>query len=515
VKKIISILVALGLVLGLSVMATPVLAQPGVTNLQVAVDLPVACNVSCYNVTFTATNGLSSGQWIRVAFPAGTGLAGVNTFTVTVNSTGGCVVNPAGPTAVDIQHNIAGGIPAGGFVEVMVCNVTNPAAGPHTLTVMTETDPDPVTASFTIAGPTITSLQVAVDLPVACEPTCYNVTFNVTNALSAGQWIRVEFPATTDLSGIVAGLCSVTTAGVTVPVAAVSIAGPLARDFWVANPVGIPAGAGVLLRICTIVNPVAGTYTLNVSTETDQTEVAVSFTIAGPTTITSLQVAVTPDVEFETACYNVTFTVTSALAAGEWISIRFPAGTGLTGANATVNGVTATVQNVTNQEIYIVAPSPISAGSSVSIYACNIANPPAGDYDLGVSTIWDQAFVEEPFTIRAGGCFIATAAYGTPMAEEIQILREFRDEYLLTNPVGQSLVGLYYRVSPPMAEFITKHPSLKPIVRVGLLPAVAMSAVAVNTTPAEKAAIVGLLVLVSVAVTACVTRRRGRGPEYT
>jgi hypothetical protein len=112
-------------------------------------------------------------------------------------------------------------------------------------------------------------------------------------------------------------------------------------------------------------------------------------------------------------------------------------------------------------------------------------------------------------------CFIATAAYGTPMAEEIQILREFRDEYLLTNPLGQALVGIYYRVSPPMAEFITEHPSLKPIVRAGLLPAVTMSTIAVNTTPVEKTAIVGLLVLVSVALAVWATRRRGRGPKYT
>jgi hypothetical protein len=101
------------------------------------------------------------------------------------------------------------------------------------------------------------------------------------------------------------------------------------------------------------------------------------------------------------------------------------------------------------------------------------------------------------------------------MAEEIGILREFRDEYLLTNPVGQALVDLYYRVSPPIAEFITEHPSLKPIVRAGLLPAVAMSAIAVNTSPAEKMAIVGLLVLVSVATALLTARRRNRGPEYT
>jgi hypothetical protein len=112
-------------------------------------------------------------------------------------------------------------------------------------------------------------------------------------------------------------------------------------------------------------------------------------------------------------------------------------------------------------------------------------------------------------------CFIATAAYGTPMAEEIQILRDFRDEYLLTNAVGQALVGIYYRVSPPIAEFITEHPRLKPVVRAGLVPAVAMSTIMVNTSPVEKVTIIGSLVLVSVALAIWATRRRGRGPEYT
>jgi len=104
----------------------------------------------------------------------------------------------------------------------------------------------------------------------------------------------------------------------------------------------------------------------------------------------------------------------------------------------------------------------------------------------------------EPTRRASGGCFIATAAYGTPMAEEIEILREFRDEYLITNPLGRAFVDFYYRVSPPIAEFITEHPRLKPIVRANLVPVVVMSTIAVNTTQAEKAAIVGLLVLISV-----------------
>ncbi len=114
----------------------------------------------------------------------------------------------------------------------------------------------------------------------------------------------------------------------------------------------------------------------------------------------------------------------------------------------------------------------------------------------------------------SGGCFIATAAYGTAMAEKIETLREFRDKYLLTTPAGQALVGLYYRISPPLAEFITEHPSLKPIVRVGLLPAVALTAVAVNPTLAEKAAIAALLVLASVTLAIWAARRPDRGREY-
>jgi hypothetical protein len=115
-----------------------------------------------------------------------------------------------------------------------------------------------------------------------------------------------------------------------------------------------------------------------------------------------------------------------------------------------------------------------------------------------------------PELIAPEECFIATAAYSTPMAEEIQVLREFRDEYLLTNPVGRILVGLYYKVSPPIAEFITEHPSLKPIVRAGLLPAVTISTIAVNATMPGKAVIVCLLALVSMVAVATWAMRRPR-----
>ena len=71
-----------------------------------------------------------------------------------------------------------------------------------------------------------------------------------------------------------------------------------------------------------------------------------------------------------------------------------------------------------------------------------------------------------------GGCFIATAAYGSWLAPEVLTLRDFRDRYLLTNGPGQAFVDWYYRVSPPAADFIAEHESLKTAVCLVLTPIV-------------------------------------------
>ena len=71
-----------------------------------------------------------------------------------------------------------------------------------------------------------------------------------------------------------------------------------------------------------------------------------------------------------------------------------------------------------------------------------------------------------------GGCFIATAAYGTPMASEVQALCELRDRHLLKNECGREFVELYYRTSPPVARYISARPHLKALVRKLLKPLV-------------------------------------------
>jgi hypothetical protein len=71
-----------------------------------------------------------------------------------------------------------------------------------------------------------------------------------------------------------------------------------------------------------------------------------------------------------------------------------------------------------------------------------------------------------------GACFIATAAFGSPLAQQVQVLRAFRDRYLLPTAAGRWLVQRYYAVSPALADGIRDRAVLRGIVRVGLMPVV-------------------------------------------
>lgn len=159
-----------------------------------------------------------------------------------------------------------------------------------------------------------------------------------------------------------------------------------------------------------------------------------------------------------------------------------------------------------------------SVGNEAQLYMFHYDGSSWQDVTVGVVKVHDVVYGKvtslSPFVVVEAeeeeweGCFIATAAYGSYLDSHVDTLRDFRDQYLVTNPVGSALVSAYYKLSPPVAEFIDDHPALKPVVRVGLLPAVAMSEVAVSTTLAEKLAIVGSLLLVS-ALTVVWLRRKG------
>ena len=86
-----------------------------------------------------------------------------------------------------------------------------------------------------------------------------------------------------------------------------------------------------------------------------------------------------------------------------------------------------------------------------------------GDYSTGP----ESSSASSPASSSASGegCFIATAAYGTEQARQIDILREFRDKVLLSGRPGTNFVNFYYRSSPPFAAFISHHNSIRAFVR--------------------------------------------------
>ncbi len=100
-----------------------------------------------------------------------------------------------------------------------------------------------------------------------------------------------------------------------------------------------------------------------------------------------------------------------------------------------------------------------------------IAHFSQSDFYIQARTMKDE--IENPKS--SGFCFIATAAYGSPLAPEVIYLRTFRDEVLLQSPLGKAFVKTYYFISPPLAslidsvkslQWLTRKAFLKPLLRV-------------------------------------------------
>jgi len=75
---------------------------------------------------------------------------------------------------------------------------------------------------------------------------------------------------------------------------------------------------------------------------------------------------------------------------------------------------------------------------------------------------------------KGGGCLIATAAFGSEMAPQVQFLREIRDNTVLQTESGSAFMTgfnqFYYSFSPAVADYERENPAFKETVKLALTP---------------------------------------------
>ena len=137
---------------------------------------------------------------------------------------------------------------------------------------------------------------------------------------------------------------------------------------------------------------------------------------------------------------------------------------------AFLEGVKAADTTVTAQSTYaLLVPGDYDDdGKTVSFGVAGVQASQTAPWVSGeIDQNFDLTIPELPDGSWFPFCFVATAVYGTDTAEEVNLLRDFRDVVLLASGPGSEFVSLYYRVSPPIAEVISQHDFLRTAVRMG------------------------------------------------
>ena len=100
---------------------------------------------------------------------------------------------------------------------------------------------------------------------------------------------------------------------------------------------------------------------------------------------------------------------------------------------------------------------------------------------------------------EAGGCLIATAAYGSEMAPQVQLLREIRDNQLMNTEAGSAFMGAfneaYYSFSPYIADMERESPLFKEAVKLGLTPMLSSLTIMENANSESEVLGLGLSVI--------------------
>jgi hypothetical protein len=123
--------------------------------------------------------------------------------------------------------------------------------------------------------------------------------------------------------------------------------------------------------------------------------------------------------------------------------------------------------------------------------------PETVSFDIVVGEVSAQPI--NPYEEEGGGCLIATAAYGSELAPQVQMLREIRDNQLMNTESGKSFMAtfndIYYSFSPTIADMERESPVFKEIVKAGLTPMLSTLAIMENAETESEVLGLGLSVI--------------------
>ena len=131
---------------------------------------------------------------------------------------------------------------------------------------------------------------------------------------------------------------------------------------------------------------------------------------------------------------------------------------------------------VNGQTYYVrVGATDTAANDSALSDELSVAPVPTTDF-------W-ESYKASGGTDPGGVCFIATAAYGSPMGTDLDLLRAFRDQILWPTALGRAFVRSYYGWGRHAAAWIATRPAAKAAVRVALQPLVWLAALTTTVGP--------------------------------
>jgi len=108
----------------------------------------------------------------------------------------------------------------------------------------------------------------------------------------------------------------------------------------------------------------------------------------------------------------------------------------------------------------------------------------------------DPNYVQNERPLEGGGCLIATAAYGSELASQVQMLREIRDNSLLRTQSGQSFMQVfnqfYYSFSPTVADWERQNPVFKEATKLFITPMISSLSIMTLAEQGSESQVLGL-----------------------